>query len=639
VSLALAVLAARTPTQPAISAVAISSLAVQISLTTPSVEPVSGIAFYSLWVSTHGGPFFQVQEISPGAFPYIFAAAASTAYQFYITATDNSPNGDTSQESAIQAVMTPGSGVPTPSTPAITATPLSSSAISVGLTTPSTEPVNGIKNYVLLRSVGGSGFNPLITLLPTQWPYTDTGLSASTAYSYQTYAVDNDPALTPSANSATTTATTQGTAPAIAGIKAFNGKFVSTLNGQTFLPIGIGVLGMETVQGGPPGSSGWPRDEAVASITGSAIAAGIQNAVNNCVTAGKPYAQANCIRININSAKLMGYTGRDPFGNLSGNYYSAGTDSAGHALYSGGPGGGPGSGIGHETPGNPANYRTQLTAIINTCLNEGYIVFINMMWGTPTLVSTGQYVLPAGQTAFPCMGDVAAWQYLATQWKNNPAVVFELMNEPFGTTIYANCIGNEAAYLGSQTLSPFAFPTSATSPNGLNGGYGMLDNITNDDFAPILGGGQTCYCVGHQVTINAIRAITGTTGTTNMIAASPNNFAGEPETWAQAGGRMVLTDPANNMCATFHAYGYANGTGPMFALTAAGIAFICTEMGNLAAAGGTDASYNGYRSQGWGYIWWGWPIYEGVSNPNSFIEGRLPWTGNNDNPPAPNGSN
>ena len=205
----LAALAARAPTVPVITATALSTSAISIALTTPSTVPVGNVAFYVLFRSIGGAPFAAVESISPAAFPYVDSGLpAGTAVAYYAEAVNDSPNQDTSNASAQTMATTQSAVTPTPTQPQIQAVAQSSSSISVALTTASVEPVNGIKDYVLSRSVASSPFNPLATLLPAQWPYLDTGLSPSTAYSYQTYAVDAGAVPTPSPTSATATATT-----------------------------------------------------------------------------------------------------------------------------------------------------------------------------------------------------------------------------------------------------------------------------------------------------------------------------------------------------------------------------------------------------------------------------------------------
>jgi hypothetical protein len=415
------------------------------------------------------------------------------------------------------------------------------------------------------------------------------------------------------------------------------GIFVNGSGTQVNL-IGTAMVGTEECQGYANNTAG--RIAGIAAVTSANYTSAIAAGVATLAGAAKPYGQVNMIRVLLNSALWMGFTGRDPFGNAAGNYFAAGTDSAGNALYSGGTGGGPGSGQGHETSGNPSAYQTYIKNEVAAILGAGLYVLLDLHWGTPTLTSTNQYVLPAGQPAMPGPADVLFWTSIAQTFgtqnatTGSGAIMFELYNEPYGSGIYANQVGTEAAYLGSQTLTQFAFPTATTSPNGTGGGYQMENNVGSGG-GPILGG-VTCYAVGFQQIINAIRA----TGAQNVIAVGCQNYTGEVETWSQNGGQMVVTDSINQIASAFHAYGYRGGTGNFVTLQNAGIPHFCTELGDLANATGANASYVGYVSQGWGYTWLSWNNYG--SSANIYTSGGMTgantaWSGNG--APVPTGSN
>jgi|HubBroStandDraft_3_1064219.scaffolds.fasta_scaffold19931_2 hypothetical protein len=623
-ALALAALAARQPTVAAISATAVSSSAISIALVTPSVEPITGIAFYILYRSASGGPFVPVQDISPSAFPYTDPnLQPSTAYTYFVEAVNNSPNKDTSDASAMVSATTSGSSVPTPSTPGITATTLTSASISIALTTPSTEPVNGIKNYVLLRSVGGSGFNPLATLLPSQWPYSDTGLSASTSYSYQTYAVDNDAAQTPSANSATTSATTQGSGPATTlGIKVSNGKFISSVNGSTISLIGAAILSLEETQ------SNGSRWAGPGGLTSAQLLTAINNSYNTLSSAGKPYGLVNMIRIPLCSSPWMGYQGVLPIPGYTSNF-----TSVGGGLYQ---------------SGTPTIYRNFVTNLVTQCINAGLYVTLDLHWGTPVLQSTGQYVLGMGQPSMLSTADLAFWTSIAqtfgTQsgFLNAQAIMFELFNEPYYDNYYAHAVaaagctflGGGTGYLGGTDGSGFG-PNGTNASNAVyvENGFQMLDNFnvgqpTFNDPTPIVGGMQKSDSVGHNPVIAAIRA----TGARNVVVASPPWYAGEVQCWPQMG----VTDSAGQLAMSFHGYGYNGGFQNFLNVQATGVAILCTELGSLS---NIPSSYVQFRANGMGYTWLGWANYGSATSAQmaATMASTTPWTGNGQ--VAPTGSN
>lgn len=163
----LAALAARAPTQPSITATAVSSSSISVALTGASTVSVGKIAFYALFRSIQGAPFTLIQDISAGAFPYVDGGLpAATPVSYFAEAVNDSPNKDASRPSATATATTQSTGGTVPSTPQIAATAASSSSISIALTVPSTEPVNGIASYQLQR-LEGTTYVTIATLTPT----------------------------------------------------------------------------------------------------------------------------------------------------------------------------------------------------------------------------------------------------------------------------------------------------------------------------------------------------------------------------------------------------------------------------------------------------------------------------------------
>lgn len=469
--------------------------------------------------------------------------------------------------------------------------------------------------------------------------FTDPGAGGS-AHTYSVVSEDDAGPFNVSASSASVS-NSPTPPPSGFGVRvAAAGKFASTADASAYLPQGSACIGPEEaarINDGTGGSmKGWSL------VTPAEFTAAIAYGVNTLAAAGKSYGQLNMVRLPINSARYMGFTGRDPYGNFGTNtYWTAGTDSAGNKLYSGGPGGGPGSGIGHETPGDPSVYRANVATFIANANAAGLVVIADLHWGCPTLTSTNQYVLPPGQMAMPGPGDVLCLAQFAADHGSNPGVVIELYNEPYGTN--HNDLTTEAKYLGSFSPGQFAFPTAATSPLGLSGGYLGINNIGGSSTtSPILGGNQTCYACGYQQMINAIRA----TGATCMLAAGSMNYDENPQSWSQAGGVMTLTDPLNNLCVAYHAYS-STPDSVFNTLQAAGLPILCTEMGDLTPSGG----YSRWRAAGRGWCWWTWGNYEtspnrqtdpypvGIMTTGAFSNtvGGVAWQRNGS--PAPTGSN
>lgn len=420
--------------------------------------------------------------------------------------------------------------------------------------------------------------------------FTDNTVSNSTTYNYELTA--RDTALNESKLSGPVSITTSGgTIPSgIFGIKNINGNLFSTASNTQVFIVGMMTAGTETINS-TQRYLAW----------GGLQSSDYNNAVNKWAATNPPYSAINCFRVNIHSGAWMGYKGRAPFAaNLMGYFTPTGTNGpSGQPLYNADPQG---------------NYKTTMVQVINRILAAGYYVNINLMFGSPTLVSTGEIVLSVGQCAMPGPADVAFWTDVANTFgypngvHANLGVMFELYNEPFGTSGGSNFAGDmlyDAGILGGT--ANVAYP-GGSNPAGLNGGYKMLVNTGNNSPTPICGGNQQCYATGHQAMLNAIRA----TGAQNMCWAGPPNYSGEMEYWLNMG----LTDPLHQLGASFHAYGYAQGSQNFKNVQATGIPFMCTEMGSLNSDGD---SYAEYRSHGWGYEWMegindGWASW---SNPST----------------------
>lgn len=460
---ALAALAARTPTVPAITATAQSASSISIALTAPSTVPVGAIAFYLLFRSIAGAPYTAVQSISPAAFPFLDTnLPSSTQVSYFVEAVNNSQNADRSKASVTVSATTQGGASTTPTQPAILATATSSSTISIALTTPSVEPVNGIKNYMLQRSVSGSAFGTIATVLPTQWPYVDQGLSASTAYSYRTFAVDNNAAGTPSANSATSTATTAAPSTQLSvavGTGTLKNRFVNQ-NGTAITLNGWNCYGMEVVTLNGPGTQPF-----FSGYGGGVIPNFAKMATQGC----------KAVRIPLNQAAWLGQSVVNPTQNWAS--------------------------VQSWTNGQPANvaYQNFIDSVIAAANQAGIYIILDLHWSAP-----GNNC-PASQNSFADADhSIAFWTSVAQRYgypngtHASPAVLFELFNEPNGIadSIMANG-GSVSNNYGTWTATSYPAMRAAIRATGaanvvVYGGNNFSSNPTwmtaagalNDSISP-----------------------------------------------------------------------------------------------------------------------------------------------------------
>lgn len=131
--------------------------------------------------------------------------AASTAYQYSVYARDAASAPNTSASSAVLPVTTPAAADVTPPTTPTNLTVTSSSGTSVSLSWSGSTDTggSGLRDYRVYRN------NVLLAATPTTPTFTDSTVSASTAYTYEVVARDN--ALNVSSRSNAVNVTTSAT--------------------------------------------------------------------------------------------------------------------------------------------------------------------------------------------------------------------------------------------------------------------------------------------------------------------------------------------------------------------------------------------------------------------------------------------
>jgi chitodextrinase len=127
--------------------------------------------------------------------------AASTNYTYTVAAFDNSVPANVSGPSAPLVVTTVANTQPPTAPGALAATAVSSTQVNLSWTA-STDVV-GVTNYLIQRCQGASCANFVQIATSTTTTYNNTGLSASTSYSYRVQATDAAGNLSPYSNTAT----------------------------------------------------------------------------------------------------------------------------------------------------------------------------------------------------------------------------------------------------------------------------------------------------------------------------------------------------------------------------------------------------------------------------------------------------
>jgi endoglucanase len=346
------------------------------------------------------------------------------------------------------------------------------------------------------------------------------------------------------------------------GIRVSGNKLVSTADGSTVQIIGANISGLETGT-----ASRWPQFAAA----GPAFWSRVRN------WSGHPI---NTVRLPLNEASWLNYSCFDP---------GAG-ESAG--LYTAAKGGG-------YTPDPKGEYQTIVKHAVADATASGLYVILDLHWGSPNN-SSGQSLCPIGQPGYADSDhSLTFWKQVADSFKNNPAVVFELFNEPFGSNVYGNWVSG-----GDQPG-----PDAITLRDG--GTYSPFLEQNNRKGNAMLTYNFSWQVAGTQAMLDSIRG----EGASNVILSAPIGWAGEIQTWLAA----RPTDPLHQLGVAWHVYGYKKGTGPPLAVLAAGYPIVITETYGLGAIGGYDWA----ASQNIGYLWWGWNDWGG--QPLSVELSRPPW--------------
>ncbi len=286
---------------------------------------------------------------------------------------------------------------------------------------------------------------------------------------------------------------------------------------------------------------------------------------------------ANAVRLPLNEASWLGLTCLD-----------LGARAGKGAVIKADPGG---------------NYQATVKRSVAEATAAGLYVILDLHWAAPSQGAT-----PVCPTAQNPMADAdhapAFWTSVATAFKANPAVIFELFNEPF----------LDATALVGDT--PWA--------DLLNGG--KVSKI-------LFGGGlgvakMTWATAGMQGMLNAVRA----TGATNPVLTSTLQWSQQMDGWLQ----YKPIDPAGQLGAVWHAYaaskyptqvacvkdglieaGLPQCSGlemdAVKGILAAGYPVVITEFGDTIGGSSPWASVllPFADANGLGYLAWAWDVWPG----------------------------
>ena len=333
------------------------------------------------------------------------------------------------------------------------------------------------------------------------------------------------------------------------GIQVKGNQFVSAKDGSPVQLVGTQVSGLET---GYP--SRWPQY----SNAGTPFWSTLVNYRGSGL---------NTVRFPLNEASWLNYTCYDSRSGAAAKLYS------------------PVAGGGYKPDPKSAYQATVKRAVADATAAGLYVILVDF-FGAPNN-DTGRPLCPIGQPGFANADhSLEFWKSVADTFKDNPAVIFELFNEPFGNNVYNDWV----VQTGSNTYNP---GTDATTLRD-GGAYSPFHTQNNTNGNAMVTVNQTWQVAGMQAMLNTVRG----EGATNVVLTAPVGWAGEIETWLAS----RPTDPIAQLGVAWHVYGYRKGQDPALRVLAAGYPILITETYGLDAIGG----YKWAASQGIGYAWCCW---------------------------------
>lgn len=289
----------------------------------------------------------------------------------------------------------------------------------------------------------------------------------------------------------------------------------------------------------------------------------------------------NAVRIPLNEASWLGLTTYD---------WPTGSQTAGVPR--------------NADPGN--NYRQTVTDAVNAAVAAGMYVILDLHLNSPDANVPGvSGKVPTSPTAQNVMADadhsVDFWTSVAGTFKGNPAVIFDLFNEP-----------HMDGFVG---VSGFR---DASAWVALRDGGTATQFVTNSVVVS-----QNFQTVGMQALLNAVRS----TGATNVVMAAGISWAQDTSQWTT----YAPQDPIKQLAASWHAYPGTSGSAATLpgygadnytwatAIHAAGFPVIVGETGDQSANGTATAPFMvnflpWLDQTGTSVLGWSWNAWGGADN-------------------------
>jgi hypothetical protein len=243
---------------------------------------------------------------------------------------------------------------------------------------------------------------------------------------------------------------------------------------------------------------------------------------------------------------------------------------------------------GESAAASAVTYQTAIENWISALNSAGIIAILDLHWAAPGTYPSNQQWPMADEDHAPTF-----WTSLATTFKSNPAVIFDLFNEPF--------IGNTGSSTSTTAWTCWLDGCSATFNGTING---------------VASSSATYTTAGMQQLVNTVRS----TGATQPILLSGLDYSGDPcglkdkygSTAACPEIANLPTDPSNQLIISYHNYfGLCSATTCwntlLQNLDAANIPMVTDEFGESDCSDTLMNSYMDWADQNnESYMAWAW---------------------------------
>lgn len=174
-----------------------------------------------------------------------------------------------------------------------------------------------------------------------------------------------------------------------------------------------------------------------------------------------------------------------------------------------------------QNPDPGGNYRATVQKSVADAVAAGLYVILDLHWSAPgSYCATGQTQMANQENS------ISFWTSIANTFKANPAVMFELFNEPFGLSKYPIPTSDWSILRDGGLYASFVHQNSNT---------GAMDVTT-----------LTWQATGMQAMLDAVRA----TGATNVVLVGTMGWNGDLRQWSI----FAPSDPIGQMAVAWHVY-------------------------------------------------------------------------------------